>query len=663
MESLISQLKELDFVYKVSVHNCQKILNYNAKAIVDGYRVTPPGVLANAGFTGQGQTGIILDNGANTDSCLLGAQDAPDEFDPSKRKFVLYSKRFRDDNVIDHGTHVCGSFAGQPYKDDLPDVITQYSGVAPDAKIYFYAAGVDPDGINPPYQFSETYLQPALQQIGKASVSSNSWGSTDPSGYTSFTTQIDNAAIRLPNATIYFAVGNAGYQGTPFLAQEAIAKNIITVGATYNQPFQLQQYCDDNPIGGCNLIDQVFPNNNSIAMAPFSSSGNGYSGFIAPTIVAPGFGVISASPTNDCPDNVDNLYNEAGTSMSCPIAAGLGALINQWYESKGVAAINVLTIPTQLVLSGQLAQVSLSVPLLQGTSETYVINTFNDTWPSVWSGFGTAGVHSYLLTENKLGYDNYVFNRYEYLEYKLNVTQGDRVAVALFWTDAPCFIESNQTLIVNDLDLILVTPDNQTYFGNNAPPTTSLWRDTANNKEMVYIDNAPGGEYTVYVNPIVLSTGMIHAGVAASHNLTNRVIHTDKLIFGDCDTQVGPYCDITPISEDDTIYVHGRTRACVNITHDYNARVNVGFVNGFDTKVFPGLTVTGTPLYWLFAGDRTVSPTTFFWRSNGPVDNLSSEVTSLAGERYLIVDFWDKFTNGTLKVSVIRDDSLTFTIT
>ncbi len=89
-------------------------------------------------------------------------------YDLSYRKVIQYVAYIDGvDTVSGHGTHVCGTIAG-----DISDVVTDFRGHAPGAKIAFFDMASDENGIYYPSLYDKVF--PIAYQAG-ARLHSNSW--------------------------------------------------------------------------------------------------------------------------------------------------------------------------------------------------------------------------------------------------------------------------------------------------------------------------------------------------------------------------------------------------------------------------------------------------------------------------------------------------------
>jgi len=155
------------------------------------------------------------------------------------------------DEVDGHGTHVSSIAVGSIDGGDIFDgSISEYSGVAPGAKMAMFDLGTDTNLCIPDI----TGLLSGAQQAG-AKVFSYSWDSSAVSNYQTadidlylFMNQVGSTAYHHtvdapphhPNTvphrlfkdiTVLFAAGNTGQQGAHSICLQSSAKNIVSVGS------------------------------------------------------------------------------------------------------------------------------------------------------------------------------------------------------------------------------------------------------------------------------------------------------------------------------------------------------------------------------------------------------------------------------------------------
>jgi hypothetical protein len=161
-----------------------------------------------------------------------------------------------------------------------------------------------------------------------ARVHSNSWGSGSASTYTTDSQNADDFVWNHRDATVTFSAGNAGADTngdgtveTNSLADQATAKNVLTVGASEND--RASDYACDTFLTGCTGQNAIFTYGaawgttfpapplstdptagNAEQMAAFSSRGATSDGRMKPDVVAPAPGPLDT-----------DLYQQGTTAL------------------------------------------------------------------------------------------------------------------------------------------------------------------------------------------------------------------------------------------------------------------------------------------------------------------------------------------------------------
>ena len=363
-----------------------------------------------------------------------------------------------------HGTHVACTVLGDGFRSS-----GSYQGIAPEAQLYFQA--MEDDDTGHLYSYGINSMLNSAYNNG-ARLHTNSWGSQ--SGYGEYSTQSEDADDRTSTwdqywsysgMTVLFAAGNEGNDG---ISPPGTAKNVITIGAHQNR---YSGAPDD--------------------MYHWSGRGPTDDGRIKPDLVAPGEYVRScksqeASSAQGSWSN--NWYLEyTGTSMATPAAAGASVLVREYLmEVIGRQAPQGALIKGLLILGAQ----------DMGTRDI----------PNDDEGWGRVNLVESLIPESDVGIfvdDRSRLSSGQTSEYSFDVTRaGEALKVVLTWSDYPGSSSSSSQLR-NDLDLEVISPNGQvTYKGNwfvNGRSVNGGSKDSTNNVEVVLIDNAASGTWTVRV--------------------------------------------------------------------------------------------------------------------------------------------------------------------
>ncbi len=205
--------------------------------------------------------------------------------------------------------------AGTVAGDNFANLLTHNAGdgMAPGAKLVIQDGGygvnncADLPGIGCPV----VDLNPIFQQTYDqgARIHTNSWGDNEnaavQSNYTAASQDVDEFMWNHKDFLIFFAAGNSG-NAAGSVGSPSTNKSGVSVGATLRST-------------------------SANSMASFSSCGPTDDGRIKPEITVPGNAIVSANSDNNTTTNNCGTQSMSGTSMATPGAAGLTALIRQYY--------------------------------------------------------------------------------------------------------------------------------------------------------------------------------------------------------------------------------------------------------------------------------------------------------------------------------------------
>ena len=409
---------------------------------------------------GSGQIVAVADSGLDEDHGDFGTRVVGN--------YDVIGDGSTADKHSGHGTHVSCTVLGDGSKGG-------YAGVAPDAELYFQAMENDNTGnfVSP----SLNYLLNTAYNAG-ARIHTNSWGSaaTSTQGeYTSEAEAVDDRSFNYDKVsngqeglTILFAAGNDG-PGAGTVGSPSTAKNVVTVGnhqARYSG-------APDNLMSG-------------------SSRGPTDDGRIKPDIIAPG-GYVRSCRAQEAQDIAGSSWQSTwyleytGTSMATPNAAGAATLIREY----------LMEIAQRPSPQGALVKALLVL----GATD---INTRDI--PNNDEGWGRVNLKETLAPSQGRGIwvdDRSVLTSSGASKsYVFNVTYANsQLKAVLAWSDYRGSRFASKAL-VNDLDLEVESPDGTVYLGNdfaNGRSTTGGTKDDINNLEVVLIDMAMKGIWTVRV--------------------------------------------------------------------------------------------------------------------------------------------------------------------
>ncbi|WP_440223900.1 S8 family serine peptidase [Dokdonella sp. MW10] len=453
------------------------------------------------GLTGHGQIVAIADSGLDRNEASFSGLDVgsganvavTDADDPAPvppaigatypdRKVYAYwvqpgataydNNAFCGGFIRYHGTHVSGTVAGDAPPFASPGVVRHDDGdgMAPGAQILFQDLGDDTSGCLSITDYGATLAQ---AYAGGAGIHSNSWGTNSTGFYIGHDQRADAAAWLGEDMLTVVAAGNSG-SGPTTTGSPGNAKNVLTVGSTRH--------------------------GNLSTTSSFSSRGPTEDGRRKPDIMAPGEMIRSALGNGDNGATVQPPLLQAlsGTSMATPTVSGGAALLRQYF-SDGWYPRGRATPGERFEAPGVL----LKAALLNGTAP------ISTNWPSHNVGWGRLWLDNsayfegdargmrHWMRENGAGLETGDVDAFD-----LDIAAGAELRVTLAWFDPEASLGASPTL-VNDLDLVVVSPSGQTFRGNDffggqsRPGTTA---DRINTVEHVRVVTPAAGRWSVRVD-------------------------------------------------------------------------------------------------------------------------------------------------------------------
>ena len=407
---------------------------------------------------GSGQIVAVADSGLDEDHGDFGS------------RVVANNDVINDGSTADrwsgHGTHVSCSVLGDGSRGS-------YAGVAPAAQLYFQAMENDNTG---------NFQSPSLNSLINSAYSAgarthtNSWGNNGGYGqYSSDSRDVDDRASAYDRyysggegLTILFAAGNDGPEPDT-VSPPATAKNVVTVGMHQNRYSGAPDYIMQG-----------------------SSRGPLDDGRIKPDVLAPGGYVWScraqeATDTGSASGSSTWYLEYTGTSMATPNAAGAAALIREYLEEIALRESPQGALVKALLILGAEDVGSRDIP---NNNEGWGrVNLRNSLAPPDGQGVWVDDRSLLSATGNSKSYT-------------FDIDQGnDQFKAVLAWSDEAASTWSS-TQLVNNLNLEVTDPNGLTYLGNdfaNGRSTTGGTADSLNNVEVVLIDSAIVGTWTVNV--------------------------------------------------------------------------------------------------------------------------------------------------------------------
>ena len=431
-----------------SVHNA---LAWSVAGVAD--------VQNNATFTldGSGEMVAIADTGLDSNHPDLVGRVA-----------ATYTQFGLDPSPADtnggHGTHIATTVLGDGSGD------ASARGVAPAANLVMYALEHDPTGTFGRIGSIYDMLRDAEQMTARISV--NAWGLNGNYGqYTADARSVDIFVHDRKDLTPVFSVGDRGSSGASQVTSPATGKNVLAVGASTTGS-------DGLPI----------------AVANFSSLGPSLDGRIKPDVVAPGVGICSG------------LAEEARTPAGASCLSGTHAGGNAYYmslsgTSQATAVASGVLALTREYIREQVGVTTPSSALVKGVLINGARDLGTPDIPNAAEGWGQVDLERVVLPmDGSTPLDTFLDDKKSLepgfgLLYSFDVNPSHGVDLTLTWTDegGSANAPQSQARLVNDLDLMLVSPDGTEWLGNNFASgfsTSGGSADSLNNVERIRI--APG---------------------------------------------------------------------------------------------------------------------------------------------------------------------------
>ncbi len=480
----------------------------------------------NRGIFGCGQIAAIADTAQDYDLCFFrdtvngappvatcGFAPCPAAATSNRRKDILYynwsgGPTGEEDTCPatitgsnGHGTHTSGSLAGDtaPYADCAGYASAGRNGgdgEAPGAKLVVQEMG---DGFEYLNFLGGTLwnLTDVAFQSG-ARIHSNSWGGAchDALGnclpgctipYDSYARDADLAMWSHPDLLVVVAAGNGGaFCSAPVaVVTPANAKSVLAVGAV------------GHGVG---------------ASTPswFTSPGPVHDGRLGPTVAAQGELTVSAASDANLATNNCASCSLDGSSMSAPTAAGLAALVREYYAA-GFLATGTRDAPQGFSPSAALVKATLI--------DAAVALGANAPGPDFDSGFGriqldrtlafAGGAFQLRVDDHREGLatGSVVVHAYD-------VAAGTPFRATLVWSDYPASLNA-AVARVNELKLEVTDPQGTVWFqtldgGTGLPAVTSnpaSPHDTRNVEERLTFESPAPGRWIVRVRGVDVPLG------------------------------------------------------------------------------------------------------------------------------------------------------------
>jgi subtilisin family serine protease len=427
--------------------------------------------LYDHGITGVGQIIGIIDGAVAYTHCSF--LDPVNPIGPNHRKVVAYNDTYLYSTYGFHGTHCAATAAG-----DAGDT-TDTRGVAYGARIVFNTW--------PSTDTASHYQHYLLHYQQGACVHSNSWGTDSTRAYDTGCVGIDSFQYDHDDNLLIFAVTDGNFTPNFQVTNPENAKNSLAVTASGEYPSESSRcMCCTSP------------------PEPVGGVGPTMDGRRKPEVAAPGCNIVSAYGDGGC-----LVATASGTSMACPAVAGTAALIRQYFTS-GYYPSGVATPGNAFIPSGPLIKAMLVNSAVDMTGVT--------GFPSDIEGWGRIQADNavYFDGQRKLLISD-VRNA------STNALQTGQTVHVSFWAEN-CNLPLKITLAyhdypalanaalapVNNLDLVVTSPNGQIYYGNNFVGGVSVpggSPDPLNNLEQVLIPSAMAGHWDVAIVGAAVNNG------------------------------------------------------------------------------------------------------------------------------------------------------------
>ena len=412
------------------------------------------------GLNGSGHSVTVADSGIDRDH---GDFDGRIQHVES----VIWGDTSTEDEHSGHGTHVACTVLGNGSRGG-------YAGVAPQATLRFQAMEDDSSG-----NFGGVSMDTLIRKgyEGNSYIHTNSWGMDGY--YGEYTTSSEDADSRTSQYDQFWSYDgmlvlvSAGNDGpdSDTITPPATAKNIVAVGNHHNRG------------GGA-----------PSTLSDGSSRGPTDDGRIKPDVTAPGSWVRSCR-SQDADDTSGSTWTSqwyleySGTSMAAPNAAGASVLIREYLmEVAGRPSPQGALIKGMLILGAE--------------------DTGSRDIPNMNEGWGRVNLANSLIPGTDTGVwvdDRNTIRSGQTREYEFNLSRGNTPFKAvLTWSDYPGSTWSS-TQLQNNLDMVITAPDGTIYKGNdfaNGRSTTGGDADNVNNVEVVLIDQADSGVWSVRITDV-----------------------------------------------------------------------------------------------------------------------------------------------------------------
>lgn len=478
------KIKAVEYASKHSIPLSQKTIEGNQLLLVDVVDGIPI-FLSTLNSGAAATTGVSKIQGGSAgldlkgDAMIIGVWDGGSVKDHIEFGNRLLSKEVTEDDS--HATHVAGTLIAA-------GINSSAKGMAPLASVtswYFDNDLAEMTALAKPDESSLLFSNHSYGTVTGWTKVNGQWSWTgNPSVsadedfrfglYGDKAAALDELANLAPYYTIVWAAGNDrgepgngsrppdcnGGTGYDCIIPEAVAKNIITVGA----------------------VDKVstYSGPASVAMSSFSSWGPTDDGRIKPDIVGAGVNLLSTSAVG-----TDTYEVRSGTSMATPNVAGSLVLIQELYKKlHGGAVMKSATLKALAIHTAKEAG------LLPGPDYSFG-----------WGLLDAEAAARLLITQDGVNnvVEELVLTNGTSFEKILNPKANQKITATIVWNDPasnpqPSVLDAQQLMLVNDLDIKLVAENGAEYYPWLLDPATPAAQAIKGNN---YRDNVEKLEFNL----------------------------------------------------------------------------------------------------------------------------------------------------------------------